>query len=285
MTTKSMAYAGAIVAACACMTARADTDTNQLPVALSVATNRISRTLLEMYAEKFDTAGTPAFWTSLGPLSGTDHLWDMDKGYAFIQKWNDNGQETTGNALGYAFQETVMESLPLDQWKEDSSGTVWNLFVHFFEGSFGDTVEEQVIGHSTSASYATAEPSWRAYLNDKLNGGYRLQKSPYAYVDLPFGRKSGGGRLALIGLRCHSDLMDRENIGAIAVEPHAMAFLFEKVQLQAGMSFHPAQFNETDYKRTWSAGISRINGRIDFSLNFQSSEHGQTVIFGLTETF
>ncbi len=215
-------------------------------------------------------------------------LWEMNKGYDSIRQWNGHGQEVTGNALGWTFQETVMGYVPVDQLNLESSGTVWNFFLHLFEGSFGNTVHEQAVGDSPIPSYAIAGSAWKKYMDNHVNYGYRiLQKKPIAYADIPFGYVDGKEvtRLGTVGCQFASDLMDRKNIGSVNAKPYAILFLSRHLQAQTGISIHPAQLRETGYKRSWFAGIGSVGGPTDFAVGYEASENERRIEGSVHFTF
>ena len=253
-------------------------------------TNNNGRSIWKIYTDKFDMGGTTVFMDRFGTRSEVGWIWDMDKnGYGIIGQLGKSGRDAIENAFGYAAQETAMTSLHVEEWEEDTEGTPWNIPVRLFRGSFGDTVGERATDLSTIPSYAVEEVSFMEYMSDGVKGGYRLlKKNPYLYADTGIGRHSDGRRLALVGFRCYSRLMDRKNIGIPEVEPHIIILLHEHWNLQGGTSFYPTRFDGEGYRLTWSVGIDHIVSKklpVDIALGYSGSANSQSVLFSLAYEF
>jgi hypothetical protein len=287
-------YAGCIVTACACMTENAAqaADTNQTITVRSdmfISDKSHGQSISSIFAAHLQEAGTTGLRNNFGPRSDLPWIENLDRGYAVVEQWNKSGQNAVGNAAGYALQETAMYYLRVDELEEETEGRCSRVFVRIFEGSFADTVGERATDLSTIPSYVVEEVSLMEYMSDGVNGGYRLlRKNPYLYADTGFGRHSDGRRLALIGFRCYSRLMDKRHIGIPEVEPHIIVLLPKNWNLQGGASFYPTRFGSEGYRPTWSVGIDHIVSKrlpLDIAIGYSGSANDQGVLFSIAYEF
>ncbi len=215
---------------------------------------RNDATIVDHYLETLGTRND--ILNRFGPLS--ELSWSINArlyGYDIHHQYTSAGRNALVNMAGNSLRETLLQELPIEEWKDTGeclwdrlikNGAVGTFFVNMFAGSLGNTDErsiELVSAAPTDASIERAASWWQQVKTaNKLEYG---RHDAYMYARFDAGHHMGGVPILHMDMRCSlnppGSLNQRDFQRAIKYEQQAILSLPAHCQIVCGISFYPME--------------------------------------------